>query len=107
VVTDRRLLLLIGFRHDAEVREYPFESISYVEAGDEGLTVCANGQMFRIGDMNVTDADEAADAIQDRSQCRRSRRARLGEPHGWPYDQENVPSWGDPHSQPGQSGEST
>jgi hypothetical protein len=107
VVTDRRLLLLIGFRHDADVREYPFESISYVEAGDEGLTVCANGQTFRIGDMNITDADEAADVIQDRSQCRRSRRARLGEPHGWPYDQENVPSWGDPDSQQGQSGEST
>jgi hypothetical protein len=107
VVTDRRLLLLIGFRHDAEVREYPFESISYVDAGHEGLTVCANGQTFRIGDMNVTDADEAADVIQDRSHCRRSRRARLGEPCGWPYDQENVPSWGDDESRQRQPGEST
>lgn len=107
VVTDRRLLLLIGGRHDAEVREYPFESISYVEAGDEGLTVFANGQRLRIGDMNVTDADEAADVIQDRSHCRRSRRARPGEPRGWPYDQENVPSWGDDDSGHRQSGETT
>jgi Bacterial PH domain len=107
VVTDRRLLLLIGSRHHTEARDYPFESISFVEADDEGLTVCADGQTLRIGDMNVTDADEAADVIQDRSHCRRTRRARDGEPHGWPYDQENVPSWGDADSRRRQFGEST
>jgi hypothetical protein len=107
VVTDRRLLLLIGSRDRPEVRDYPLGSISFVEAGEEGLTVCSNGQTFRIGYMNVNDADEIADAIQDRSNCRRTRRARPGEPHGWPYDQDSVPSWGDAESRQGQSEEST
>lgn len=107
VVTDRRLLLLIGSRHRAEVRDYPFESISYVEASEEGLTVCAHGQTLRIRYMNVNDADEIADAIQDRSHCLRSRHARPGEPRGWPYDQSSVPSWGDPESRQRQAGEPT
>jgi hypothetical protein len=107
VVTDRRLLLLIGSRQRAEVREYPLELISCVEAGEAGLTVCANGQSLRIGCMNVNDADEIADVIQDRSHCRRTRHARLGEPHGWPYDQSSVPSWGDAESRKRQAGEPT
>jgi hypothetical protein len=107
VVTDQRLLLLIGSRRRAEVRDYPLASISYVEAHEEGLTACANGQMLRIRHMNVTDADEIADVVQDRSHCQRSRRARPGEPRGWPYDQSSVPSWGDDDSRHRPSGEST
>lgn len=72
VLTDRRLLLLIGGRRRARVREYPLESISFAESRWGGLTVIANGKRLRIDPMNVHDRDEMARAIRDRLIGRRT-----------------------------------
>ena len=66
VLTDRRLLLLIGGRRRADVRGYPLESISFAGSRWGGLTVIANGKKLRIECMNVHDRDEIARAIRDR-----------------------------------------
>lgn len=66
VLTDRRLLLLLGGRRKARVREYPRESISFAKPGLWGsITVIANGETFRVDRVNPHDADDMVDAIRD------------------------------------------
>jgi hypothetical protein len=64
VLTDRRLLLLIGGRRTVEVRDYPLESVSSAEAGWGGIAVFVNGKTLRLTTMNGEDADEFAYALR-------------------------------------------
>jgi hypothetical protein len=64
VLTDRRLLFLIGGRRRAKVRAYPHESVSFVDSGWGGIAVFANGDRLRITEMDREDADEIAYATR-------------------------------------------
>ena len=73
VLTDRRLLLLLGGRRKARVREYPRDSISFAKPGFWGsITVIANGKRFRVDHVNPRDADDMVDAIRDHATGRRT-----------------------------------
>jgi hypothetical protein len=81
VLTNRRLLLMMGGRRLAEVRDYSSESISsvkstWVDFGDQCLTVVANGKRLPTRGMNADDADEMAHWIRVGSSGRRSEPAR-------------------------------
>lgn len=64
VLTDRRLLLLIGGRRTVEVRDYPLESVSSAESGLGGIAVLAKGKRLRLAEMNGEDADDFVYALR-------------------------------------------
>jgi hypothetical protein len=89
VLTDRRLLRLTGSRRRAQVRDFALQSISVAESEWAGITVVASGKTWRIGRMNVHDADDMAHAIRGRSSGRRTGPATpLGKIKRWRVTEE-------------------
>jgi Protein of unknown function (DUF2510) len=89
VLTDRRLLLLIGGRLLGRVRDYPLESISFEDSRWGGIKVIANGKVLRL-----PGADEIAHAIQDRRSGGRPRPAPPSRRDS--YDLGDVTRWRGP-----------